>query len=94
MANVMTKRGNLDNVVTYEHYCDTREDLNNIDPQYITLGSVAVVLMGAAGLEVYMATSGKEWILLSGVSSSSNNTDDKISDKADYGAADYMTLKE
>ena len=62
MANIMTKRGNLDNVVTYEHYCDTIEDLNAIDPQYITLGSVAIVLVGDGGLEVYMATSDKQWV--------------------------------
>ena len=69
MANVMTKRGSLDNVVTYEHICDTIADLDNIDPNYITLGSVAIVLTGAAGsLEVYMANSNKEWISLMGTS--------------------------
>lgn len=62
--NIMTKHGNLDNVVTYEHICDTIIDRDNIDPQYITLGSVAVVLQGDAGLEVYMATSNKEWVEL------------------------------
>lgn len=61
---IMSKRGNLDNVVTYEHICDTTDDLENIDPKYITLGSVAIVLKGAAGLEVYMATSDKEWVPL------------------------------
>lgn len=60
----MTKRGQLDNVLTYEHICDTIEDLNAIDPKYITLGSVAIVLKGSAGLEVYMATSDKEWVSL------------------------------
>ena len=62
--NIMTKRGNLDNAVTYEHICDTTADLNNIDPRYITLGSVAVVLQGDAGIEIYMATSNKEWVEL------------------------------
>ncbi len=62
--NVMTKRGNLDNAITYEHICDTAADLENINPQYITLGSVAVVLQGNAGIEIYMATSNKEWIEL------------------------------
>ena len=67
MANVMTKRGSADNVVTYEHVCDTTADLNNIDPNYITLGSVAIVLTGSAGsIEVYMANSNKEWISLMG----------------------------
>lgn len=62
--NTMTKRGQLDNVVTYEHFCDTTADLNNIDPQYINLGSVAVVVQGDSGLEVYIANSNKEWVLI------------------------------
>lgn len=64
MANIMTKRGQADNVITYEHICDTTADLDNIDPKYITLGSIALVLKGAAGIEVYMATSNKEWVEL------------------------------
>jgi len=64
MANIMTKRGQADNVITYEHICDTAADLDNIDPKYITLGSIALVLKGAAGIEVYMATSNKEWVEL------------------------------
>lgn len=60
--NIMTKRGTRDNIVTYEHICDTMEDLPNIDPAYITLGSTALVLNGeGGGLEVYMANSAKEW---------------------------------
>lgn len=61
---VMTKRGQIDNVITYEHICDTSADLEKIDPKYITLGSIALVLKGAAGIEVYMATSDKEWVAL------------------------------
>ena len=64
--NIMSKRGAQDNIVTYEHICDTTADLQNIDPNYITLGSVAIVLQGAAGLEVYMATSDKQWVNLVG----------------------------
>ena len=71
MANIMSKRGSADNITTYEHICDTTADLANIDPKYITLGSVAIVLKGSAGLEVYMATSDKEWVNLLGASSSS-----------------------
>ena len=67
--NIMSKRGQLDNVVTYEHICDTTADLDNIEPQYTTLGSVAIVLHGSAGLEVYMADSNKEWINISSSSS-------------------------
>ena len=62
MASVMTKRGSQDNIVTYEHMCDTPSDLQNIDPRCITLGSVAIVLQGTNGLEVYMATSDKQWV--------------------------------
>ena len=61
---ITSKRGNLDNVVTFEHICDTKEDIDDIDPHYINLGSVAIVLKGESGLEVYIATSDKEWILL------------------------------
>lgn len=64
MATIMSKRGQADNVLTYEHICDTTADLDTIDPRYITLGSIAIVLKGDAGLEVYMATSDKEWIEL------------------------------
>ena len=70
MANIMSKRGQADNIITYEHICDTTADLANIDPKYITLGSVAIVLKGSAGLEVYMATSDKEWVNLLGATSS------------------------
>lgn len=60
--NIMTKRGNVDNIVTYEHICDTRADMEKIDQQYITLGSVCIVLAGTDGsLEVYMSNSQKEW---------------------------------
>lgn len=69
MANIMSKRGQSNNIITYEHICDTTADLANIDPKYITLGSVAIVLKGSAGLEVYMATSDKEWVNLLGAPS-------------------------
>lgn len=61
---ITSKRGQQDNVVTYEHICDTSNDLNLIKPEYINLGSVAIVLQGNSGLEIYMATSNKEWVLL------------------------------
>lgn len=61
---ITTKRGNLDNIVAFEHVCDTAADLANIEPKYITLGSIAIVLQGTSGLEVYMANSSKEWIAL------------------------------
>lgn len=64
MASILSKRGSQDNIVTYEHICDTAADLELIDPKEITLGSVAIVLKGSTGLEVYMATSDKEWVQL------------------------------
>ena len=48
----MSKRGTSDNIVAYEHICDTTEDLQKIDPKYITLGSIAIVLKGEGGLEL------------------------------------------
>ena len=65
MAYAMTKHGTLDNVVTNEFICDAAEDLDLIDKKDITLGSVAIVLHGDAGIEVYMADSTKEWISMS-----------------------------
>lgn len=65
---IMSKRGQQDNIATYEHICDTTADLATIDPKYVTLGSIALVLKGTAGLEVYMATSTGEWVNLLGAS--------------------------
>lgn len=60
--HILTKRGNLDNIITYEHICDTTEDMAFIEQKYITLGSTCVVLQGeGGGMEVYMADSNKEW---------------------------------
>lgn len=66
MSSIMTKRGNADNVITYEFVCDTIADLDAIDPQYITMGSVAIVIQGTTGFEVYMANSSKQWVNLNG----------------------------
>lgn len=65
MATAMTKRGSADNVLTYEFMCDTAADLATIDPKYITLGSVAVVI---DGFEVYIANSKKQWVELNATS--------------------------
>ena len=65
MANIMTKVGQQDNVVTYEHICDQASDLTNINPDYVTLGSIALVLHGTGGIEFYMADSNKQWVKLS-----------------------------
>ena len=73
MATIMTKRGQLDNVVTYEHICDTVADMANINPSYVTLGSVCIVIKGENDdLEVYMADSRKEWKIISSSSGESS----------------------
>lgn len=65
MAHIMTKRGSQDNMVTYEHYCDTIEDRDAIDPKEITLGSTCIVVEGESGeLEAYVAKSDKSWKLV------------------------------
>ena len=59
--NIISKIGQRDNVITYEHICDTRADMGKIEPRYITLGSTCIVLAGESGMEVYMADSTHEW---------------------------------
>jgi hypothetical protein len=59
MAYAMTKQGSLDNCVTYEFICDTVTDMNAIENRYRTIGTVAIVLQGSGGLEVYIAGSDK-----------------------------------
>lgn len=77
MATIMTKKGSHDNIVAYEHVCDTIADMRAIDPKYITLGSVCTVLYGASGsLEVYMANSLKQWLLLSGAGNSDGGSEE------------------
>lgn len=62
MAVIMTKRGNQDNIVTNEFYCDTPADMAAINTKDITLGSVCIVVEGeSGGLEAYVANSQHEW---------------------------------
>lgn len=72
--HIMSKCGEADNVLTYEHICDTNQDRLEIDPRYVTLGSKALVLHGEGdALEFYIADSDKQWInLLKGSSASGN----------------------
>lgn len=74
--NIMTKRGSLDNIVTFEHICDTTADMASIDKAYVTLGSTCIVLQGGdGGMEVYIANSNEEWIpLIMGGSNSGGST--------------------
>lgn len=65
MAHIMTKDGSQQNIKTYEHICDTIADRDNIEEQYITLGTIALVLHGATGsMEFYIADSQKQWLSL------------------------------
>ena len=62
MANIMTKQGTQDNVITYEHYCDVKADLANIPKSQITLGSTAIVLQDENNsMGIYIAGSDKQW---------------------------------
>lgn len=66
VAHIMTKQGSLDNVITYEHYCDTVADLSNIPLSQTTLGSVAIVVNDEDdGMGIYIANSQKEWTPIS-----------------------------
>lgn len=80
MAAIMTKRGSQDNVVTYEHICDTRADMASIEDKYATLGSTCIVIQGeSGGMEVYIADSGHQWSsLISGNNNESGNINTSI----------------
>ena len=73
MAIKMTKCGDRDNETTYELVCDTVADLNKVDTKYATLGSVAIVIRGSAGLEVYIADGQKQWVNLGSAGESESN---------------------
>lgn len=65
MAHITTKRGSQDNVVTYEHFCDTKADMALIDKKEITLGSVCIVLEDESEgdtLQFYLAKTDKTWV--------------------------------
>ena len=89
MSSIMTKRGNQDNVVTYEFVCDTTADLNAIEP---TMGSVAIVIQGDSGFEVYMANSKKEWINLGSLSGGSGGATGPTSNVVGEGEAGSMII--
>ena len=62
--HVTTKRGNLDNEVTYDHFCDKKADMDTIDPKEITLGSVCIILEDETKddtLQFMLAKSDKTW---------------------------------
>lgn len=73
--NIMTKRGDLDNIITYQHICDTKADMSNIPSNQITLGTVCIVLQGESnGLQVYIANSQKQWFAITtGISGGANS---------------------
>lgn len=86
---ITSKRGAQDNIVTYEHICDTTEDLQKIDPQYITLGSTCIVVQGEnGGVDAYIATSDKQWVPL-GSGSGSSEEDTKKYEDSDVRFIDY-----
>ena len=75
MAYAMTKRGSLDNCVTYEFICDTIADMNAIENEYRVIGTIAIVLQGESeGLEVYITGSDKQWNSLTTVGDTSSAT--------------------
>ena len=94
MAATMTKRGQQDNNITYEFICDTTADLNKIESKYTTMGSIAIVISGDSGFEVYMANSQKQWISIGSGGSSNSEETAASSPTVDQGQADSMVLTE
>ena len=86
--NIMTKRGSEDNIVTYEHYCDTKADLANIPQDQISLGSVAIVLKDEDdSMGIYLANSNKEWISFSTSGGGSSMSDISLANLVDVSLA-------
>ena len=76
--HVMTKRGSQDNVVTYEHMCDTIADRDAIPISQKTIGSVAIVLTGeSGGMEVYIANSAHQWLLLNAAGNANESEEEQ-----------------
>lgn len=74
--HILSKVGQKDNVNTYEYICDTNNDLPDAAKEPVTLGSIALVLEGAAGgLEIYMANSNGVWKNLIGGSQQSSDSE-------------------
>ena len=91
---IMSKRGNLDNVVTYEHICDTTADMQKIDSKYITLGSTCIVISGdTGGMEVYLANSNKTWSPLGMISGGSSGSSISILNIDDLDANGVPNLE-
>lgn len=91
MANIMTKRGSQDNVITYEHYCDTKADLANIPKSQITLGSTAVVLKDENDeLGIYIAGSDKQWVPVAMSSSGGGGDDSYLASIIDGSVTDII----
>jgi len=89
--NIMTKRGSEDNIVTYEHYCDTKADLANIPQDQISLGSVAIVLKDEDdSMGIYLANSNKEWISFS--TGGGGNGGESSTDEGNPGGGDFVKL--
>ena len=63
MAHLMLTHVSQNGAITYEHYCDTLSDRNEILDKYITLGSYCFVLHGTNGVDIYVANSNKTWCL-------------------------------
>lgn len=87
---ITSKCGSMDNIITYEFICDTTADLQSIERRYVTMGSVAIIIHGDTGLEIYMADSQRQWVSLSEI----NNNDEASSPQADQDQADSMVLGE
>lgn len=54
----MLKEGSYINRDTFQHLCDTTEDLKNIPSSQINFGSLAYIVSTG---ELYIANSNKEW---------------------------------
>ena len=64
MGVIITKQGIEENSFTWEYYCDTYEDMENIAQENVTIGSYCTLLNGENGVEIYAGDGNHQWVLI------------------------------
>jgi hypothetical protein len=59
--NILIKDGKTINRETFQHICETEEDLNNIPKHQINFGSLAYVITTK---KLYIADSERKWMVI------------------------------
>ena len=100
MANIMTKCGTQDNVITCEHYCDTKADLANIpatkvEDEDFRDGKADLIALLVRGKMVPTRSEGRRAIEQGGVTVNDEKVTDvkKAYTKEEIGGGDFIVRK-